>query len=232
MAITSVQELIERARSAADMSDNFVTQAEWIRWANVENRKLAAFIARTGWVLQEDVHDVVADGSAVYSVPEVMAILGVYEMSGGRYRRLRHSDIMDGAGRIAEDIRGTAMRWRVTQNAAGTLDLHLHPRPSSGTYRVVFVPQPAPLTSEADTVNYPMNWEEYVVYGMAKRALAKEETTNPRLESEADDVSRHIEQTCWDRLMGAHQKIRNVDRVERGWSADYNRQSAVEWYWV
>jgi hypothetical protein len=233
MPAVTVQELIDRAKAAADMHDDFVTDAQWILWANIENQKLWSFVARCGYVIREDREDIPATGATQYTFNEPAAILGVYELVGSRYRRIRHSDAQDGAGYINTGTNGQATMFRVFQNTNGQVSLQLWPVPTSGEYKVYVIPQADTLDATSDSVNYPMGWEEYIVLGMAKRALAKEETRNPMVDAEHDDISRHIESTAWERLFGAHKSIRNVDRVERGWSnyPDHYGDPA-SWLWI
>lgn len=232
MATTTVTEIIERAKSAADKTNsNHVTQIELLRWLNVENHKLATFIARAGYVLQQGREDITANGASEYSITDPICILGVYQLEAGRYRRLRQSDFQDGAGRIDTVTTGDATVYRVYQNSSNQTTLEFYPKPSSGTYQVFTVPQPATLTISS-SVSYPMGWEEYLVLGLAKRMLAKEETINPALEREYDDIGRHIERAAWDRVLAGNQAVRNVDKVERGWTRLPQIPSREHWLWI
>jgi hypothetical protein len=218
VATFTIQKLIDRAMTAADMHDDFVLPAQWLEWVNVERDYLEQFIAQAGYVLAETVVSVTADGSASYTIsPEPLAVLAVYEEVEGRYRRLRSDDIFDGqAGRFTADS-GQARKFRIKQGT-NQVELHLYPKPSSGTYKVITIAAPTEVTTVADTVSYPLSWEEHIVLGLARRALAKEETVNPTLSTDQGKIESHIEETAWNRMYASSgARVRNVDRVERQW---------------
>jgi len=232
MPAVAVSSLITRARGAADMQDDFVDTALWLAWANLERVMLENVIARSGYILKEERTDITATGASEYNVADPVAIIAVYEFANGRYRRLRPSDIMDGAGRLTTTAVGPASTYRVYQNTNGNVSIEFFPNPASGTYKVYAIGQPALFTLTTDTCNYPMGWEDYIVYGMAQRALAKEETVNPALERKRQEIEAHIGQTAWHRQFAAHQQVRNVDKVERGWLMYPIMPSAESWYFV
>jgi hypothetical protein len=231
MASTTVTEIIERAQAAADMHDNFVTSTQWLRWLNVEYRALALFILRSGYVFTENTETITANGSLTYEFNEPLVILGVYEYKDQRYRRIEHSDMMDGAGNIDEVTTGPARFFRVYQAASGKVGMQLWPIPQSGTYKVrkVVIPVAVTLT---DSIELPAGFEERLVLGLARRALAKEESSTAEISRQVDEADRYIEEMCFDRVMAAHQSVRNVDKVERGWFPYPQYPTRERWYWI
>jgi hypothetical protein len=218
----TVDNIIARARSAADMRDNFVTPAEWLAWFNVERRWLDQFIARHGLVNAETSVSITTDGStATYPLNDPLAILGVYELRSGFYREVKPSDTMGlAADHIAAPgvVVSPATKYRAFQGASGQVEITFYPTPAAGeTYVVYEIAQAADVTDTTTSVTYPMNFEERIVLGLARRALAKEETTNGALERETQRIESHIEEVALDRAYGAFQRVRNVDRRERGW---------------
>lgn len=238
MATVDVTELIERARSASDIRDNFVTQTEWLRWANTEHKWLQGFVARAGYVLFENSENITADGSISYNIDEPLVILGVYEvLSSGTYRRLRHADVMDGPPLRDVGVYGPADTFRVSQNTNDQVTVSFYPRPQTGNYVVRNIELPktlvlgTPGVGEDDSVYYPLGWEERIVLGMARRALAKEGSSTSELSRQIRECELEIERAAWDRVMGGHQGVRNVDRVERGWTEDHRADPRL-WVWV
>lgn len=220
MPTFTVQKLIDRAKAAADMHDDFVTPSQWIDWLNVEILSLERFIAQSGYVLRESQEIVSADGNSVYELQkEPLAVLAVFEDVDGRFRRLRGEDVIDGQNLRDYADSGRATKFRVSSSADGTLFLGLYPAPQAGqTYRVSMIEVPPTVAATTDTVSYPLGWEERLVLGLARRALSKEETVNPGVESEIRRIEEHIEETAWNRLFAnSGARVRNVDRVERGW---------------
>lgn len=215
MATFSVQQIIDRAKAAADMRDDFVQPATWINWLNVAIQKLERLIAATGYLLREIWSDVTINGDQFYPLSGAFAICAVFQLDNDRFRYVPTTDMLLQRSNSVDT--GDAAAWRAIIDQEGTPNIEFIPRPTSGTYRVFMVLEPARVTTVTDIVQYPMGWEEYLVLELAKRALAKEETSNPMIDREHDDITRHIEATSWDRqFAGAHQ-IRNVDKLERGW---------------
>lgn len=233
MPAYTVATLIERARSAADMRDNFVTSTEWLRWLNVERYLLDVFLARNGVLTQQNTATVTANGAASYTITAPMAVLGVYEYKNSRYRRLKAADAIDGAHRQS-DITGNTANFYSLLTTSGSEDLQLilYPNPSSGTYKVSTIAQPTALTLTTDTVTYPMGWEERLVLGLARRALAKEESPTDNVSRQINEIERHIEESAWDRVYASNQAVRNVDKVERGWSSHPTYPDPSLWYWI
>lgn len=220
MPTFTVLELVDRAKAAADMLDDFVTPAQWEAWVAVERMSLERLIMQAGYVLTEAVVTINANGATSYPLTgggDLLAILAVYEVVDGRYRRIRSDDIFDGkAGRDTADT-GFASRFRVKQGAPGELEIAFYPRPTTGTFHVVYIPAPE-AAGLNDPVSYPLGWEERIVLGLARRALAKEETVNPSIEAEIRRIEEHIEETAWNRMYASSgARVRNVDKVERNW---------------
>lgn len=234
MAVITVQEIVDRARSAADMqSSNFVSETEWIRWFNVENKRLQLLIAKAGWVVKYQSYFITADGTnpASYAVTEPMIVLGVWEMKDNGYRRLKPADGLD-VGFPGSLTTGDAKYFAVASGTGGNAFVTLFPAPLSGTYLVLTVREPPLVTTMADTVEYPGGWEDYIVYGLARRALSKEESPTSHVDALYSEAERHVNEMCWDRTMAAHQTVRNVDKLERGWTDVPTVPSREEWLWV
>jgi hypothetical protein len=207
MPSTTYTDILDRARSTADMRDSdFVTPTDWLRWANLEKYALDVTIARAGIILKEGREDITATGAAQYEINDPIAVLGVYELRDGRYRRLRSSDTMDGAGFHQTNVTGQGQIYRVFQNTLGKISIQFYPIPTDGTYQVFIVPQDAALTTSS-SVNYPLGWEERIVLGMAKRALSKEESPTKHVDDLMAQTDRLIEEAAWDRLFAANQRI-------------------------
>jgi len=231
----TVQQIIDRAKAAADMHDDFVTDAQWMAWLNVEVPALESYLARAGYVLRESVFTYTADSLGFAQVPSVLAIVGVYRSDQGRLVRLRAADIQtrmrqyNGLGSVPDT--GDATEFFATP-VGDDVALYLYPRPAagSGTYYVWYIPAPATLANVAGTVSYPLGWEERLVLRLARRALAKEETGTSALDSQLAEVDRQIDEMVWSRLLAQTPAVRNVDRVERA-EMGFGRWPAVsEWF--
>lgn len=210
-------QLENRVRAAADTHDNYVEKEMIWGWLDRERKLLDMLIARKGLVLKREIYDIplVGDGSeyTIASSPGVMAILGVYEVDtasgqGTRFRRLRRASNIDPPRMYSYS---KASQYSFYTDGAGDLNIELRPIPTGGTYRLYYLPEPTPITSDIDVVSYPAGWEEYLVLGAAISALAREESTNPVLERQYRDAGPRIEAEIAALEVGESQVIRNVD---------------------
>lgn len=238
MAVVTVAELIARARSAADMEDDYPTREEFLTWLNVDRQRLGVIIARHGMVLDGSTDSITATGAASYTIgttedSEPLAVWGVYEVTSnsGQLRRIKSSDFMDAFSFLNSQPAGRPRSYWLSQSTDGKLLLRFSPNPASGTYLVGIVASPALLTDDDDEVNYPGAWEEWLVLSMARRALGKEESSTSEMKSQMREIESHIETHAWDRAFAANQRVRNVDRLERGWD-DGSVPPAAEWFWL
>lgn len=255
MPTTLVSDLVDRAKAAADMRDDFVTPTQWLYWASQERLALDLFLARSGWTLPLSNFDITITGSEAGKFPVnptggVMAIVCVYQYdTSGRIKMLEHQDAVSFLKRkpgYTGSPSGHANYYRVIQGYDnGTsidndmLTLNMYPEPSAGeTYRVVFLPHPkklvlsSPGTWEESSVSYPMGWEERIVLGMARRALIKEESDTRAIDSEIGMWDSRIEEACWDRVISSSPSVRNVDQVHYSWLDRLSIPPHGTWIWV
>jgi hypothetical protein len=228
MATITVQSLIDRAVAAADMHDNFVTEAQWLQWANQYHKELSVMVAQMGVPYFQYDETISVDGSLEYLIAEPLAIVAVYRpRSDGSYYKLTPMDSIQqltGAAVYSEPT-----RFYFRRNAT-TIALQFHPRPTSGycIARCITYPKNLVLTApggdDSDTVNYPLGWEQFIVLKMAIAALAKEETINPELKSQLNETMLHIETSGRNFLLTDVQKIRD-------WRSD-NWVGDDRWLWV
>lgn len=229
MPTTTVTNLIARAAAAADMEDNFVTSTQWTRWATIEHHSLYSRVARLGIPYHEADESLTFTGASQYNIAEPMAILGVYYIeSDGRYRKLQLQHPVQNIG-TPNRVIGPAASFRVLRNTDNNVTFRFFPNPPSGSGIAKVIPHPkelvlsGPTASQATSVNYPLSWEERIVLGMARRALAKEETINPLIETQIRDTDAVIEQAAREQLMMDAPKIR-----------DHRKDNAMayDWYFI
>jgi hypothetical protein len=235
----TVQNFIDRAATRADMKpdDEFVTPTQWLHFATEECRELDLQVLRHGYVPREVSVDITTTTELSYTIADPLAVLGVFEVEGGRYRFVAPADMLLGpAGRRAAvasnaDI-APATSYRMTQNDDNEVVIEFYPYPGAGkTYRVFYVPERATFASAADTVNYPGGIERRVVVGMARQAIEKEEASSGRMLSQIQEADLMVERFCWGRQQGAPQ-VRNTDRELRGWLPSPFRPSRDLWQWI
>lgn len=230
MATVTVQSLIDRAITTADMHDNFVDNAEWLVWANQYYKELCVMIAQQGVPYLQYDEAVTCTGATEYTITEPLAVMAVYRYrSDGSYFKLKPRDSVQKV-MVPTSNPGEPTHFYIRRDtAANTLRLQFYPNPTSGTVfvRAIEYPKNLVLTGaggdNADTIYLPLGWEEYIVLKMALAALDKEETINPRLDRRLAETIEHIEFSGRKYILNDVQKIR--DWREDNWSD-------TEWLWM
>jgi len=210
MATTSVTDLIARAQAASDQHDNFVTRTQWLYWINYFNKELAVMVAQLGYPYHQYDESIALTGALEYTVvEEPLAILGFYFVEDdGRLRKLKIMNPVE-KRRLGNQMSGDPERVVVMRNTNNDLTIQFQPVPTSGTVTMLAIEMPAELTI-SDSVKYPLGWEEYIVLKAARRALAKEETINPLIMSDIQEVVEHIKMSAANYIMASCPTIRNI----------------------
>ncbi len=147
----------------------FVTDAELTQLVNTSYNELYGHLVRAGLHIAESVNAVTATGATSYSLPsDFFSLVGVYHVDSGYKRRLSRHSVRFRPGSAQT---GVATSYRINNGA-----LELYPTPGSGSYQMVYVPQPTALVADADTVDGVLGWEEYIVVDAAIKVLQKEES--------------------------------------------------------
>lgn len=243
----TTREIYNRAAAAADMHDSFVTPAQFNHWATQENLALALFLARSGWTNNVNTMTITVDGTeaGAYTLTSIdpLAIVAVHHVRGTQCRQIRLNNAVDylrqtpGSSVATGDPAEYRVIWDQTNDC---YSLGFYPEPTAGmTIVVSYIPEPARLTLDtspaagyANSVNYPMGWEERVVLGCARRAMEKEESDSSGLMRQIAECDQRVEQACWDRVLTEHPVIRNLDHSHRGWTDRMSYPSPLSWWWA
>lgn len=235
MPVFTVQNIIDRAVSAADMHDLFVTPTEWLAWFNAERQALDILSARSGWVLNR-VSTTTIPGAATYAHPtEVMAIIGVWEAEpGGRFRPIVPRDYVSNFVQSSVGpFTGPAVFYSAVTDDSGQTTFTFYPRPTSGNYIIAFLDATPTATAVTDSVRFPMGIEERLVLGMARRALDKEESETSAIEKRVAREEQRVEEVAASKLFAYGAKVRDVDLSERGWGLNgFEIPPSATWLWL
>lgn len=234
--------------AAADMHDCPVTPTQSGYWLTQDNLSLAIFLARAGWTTNMKTQTITVAGTEsgrfeLATTP--LAIVAVHQVaSDGRVRRLTQSDSVNF---LRQQVGGTAVKGDPKEFRAiwdqddDSLVLNFYPQPNTGTQILVsYIPHPLKLTlsdpvsdpdTEANSVTYPLGFEEWIVLKWGIRALDKEESDSRALKDQFADCQRYIEEAVWDRVF-SNAAVRNVDGDERGWSSKVIYPPSAEWWFV
>ncbi len=172
----SMGTLVTRCQQRADLEgDEHISTAEWKALISEKWGELYALVAGTGLRYFETESTITADGSASYDEPDDhLATIGVDFVidSAGRRRQLYEVQVLERsayAGRTGEAF------------AFSHIDdqIYLHPNPTSGTYKLLYIPQPPDLSSFADGDEVDVvtpDGESFLIWSVAAMALPKSES--------------------------------------------------------
>jgi hypothetical protein len=229
MPAFTVDELVRRAKSKADMHDDFIQSQEWLDRFNNANLQFERMRIGRGYISNNITENITITGALQYPISDPLAILAIFEFDTARFRYIPFADpIYGGLRRGVADL-GPAKEARVYQNTAGITTVEFWPIPQVGNnYGVIVVEQPTRKTLFTDTVNIPNGWEDWIVCHMAIDAMAKEESENPALEKIMARVESFVEESVFERMF-AGARVRNVDKQERGWTKEPFIPDASRW---
>lgn len=192
MALTrTLTQLIGLCKRRADKEDDaHIDDDEWREMISEVYGELHGAVAETGARYFEAEQTITADGSAVYALPAAhFSTIGVdYVDSSGRRTPL--TELMVQERGVFSGQTGKAIMFSFT----GT-SIALYPKPSSGTYAHLYVPQPTnyweALGSTAiDVINN--DGLKFIVWGVASIALHKGEADQERAMIERDAAKQRL----------------------------------------
>jgi hypothetical protein len=200
--------LITRVRQRTDTENSeFVTDAEITQLINTAYKELYALLVGFSLHRAESVQSITADGSASSDLSaDFFSLIGVY--------RTYDEDKVP-LERFPDKFRPGSRTGDATMYRIQGVDLVLYPKPSSGTYEVLYIPVPAELSSGSDTLDGVMGWEEFVVLDASIAVLDKEGSDTTKLEMRREKILKRIEDeaqlvefTETPRLLNVHDKWR------------------------
>ena len=208
-------------RAGLEHNQDFVTTVEVNALINLKYKELYGLLARNGLLRAETPYDITANGASSYSLPDDhWATLAVFRLDGnvpiylGRHdHRLRTSSV-----RV-----GLASSYRVVG-----FDIEFDPRPSSGTYTVVYIPIPAELTADTDELDGVLGFEEYIVVAGAIALGIKDKVNVDDLRIDLREIKERIIDDAKAAEMSENPTVQNV-RLPREYLPGGNR--GVQGYW-
>lgn len=186
VTLSALRTRIRQRSDQEHTASSFVTDAEINGLINTSYAELYGNLVRSGIQSSETTYSVPVDGSESYALPaDFYAMLGVFQVVNGHSIRLRRHDVRH---RPNSTDRGDALTYRLSG-----MTVILNPRPTSGTYEIVYVPIPGTLTADDDELDGVLGWEEYVVLDCAIKILDKEESESRHLRAERERLLARIQ---------------------------------------
>ena len=220
-------DLVTRCQRRADREgDPSVDPNEWKAMISEQYAELAGLISATGMRYFESTSTIAANGATSYAEPtDQLSFIGIdYLLDGtttGRRRQLREFMAQERnyyAGQTGEAIGFSFV---------GT-DIELWPRPTTGTYELLYVPQPPDLSVGSDSLDVDLvvpDGEAFVLWGVAVKVLSKAEQDPTVAMRERDAARVRVEEWAVLRALNeprrrtVHGGANPYDNEPGGWPA-------------
>lgn len=221
-------DLVTRCKQRADMENNdHISDEEWKSMISTVYAELYERLVASGLRYFETSGNIVTTGVAEYTLPSNHWVtVGVdYVDSGGSSYAL--SELMAQERNAYSGVTGAAraLSFSIYQDK-----LKFFPTPPSGqTYRMTYVPPPTELTDGVDTLDVDVvlpAGEDFIIWGVVRMALAKEEADTTHAEREFLRAMGRVEEMA--QLRALHEARRRM--VGGGPWLDYE-QDPADWGW-
>jgi hypothetical protein len=201
-----------KVRERADIeSSSFISDTELNGYISASYAVLYERLVLSGLAYFESTENLTAvAGTASYAISAThMSTIGVdWQRASGKYEPLRRLMPKE-RDNFPESSHPAVGYMLVGQNIV------LYPTPSAAaTYRHVYVPAPADLTTDGQTVDGVSGWEEFIVNDAARKCLMKEESDTSAIERELDREIDRLEQARLHRYMADTPRITDDDEGE------------------
>ncbi len=210
--MANLQQIRERVRQRADIQGETARypDAELNGYINGSYKELWGLLVRSSLVRDEASQTIVADGSATYALPvDHYSTIAVFRVYGTEMVKLERDDQSERPHGAPGARTGTADKYR-TARVAGAKTMELSPRPSNGSYIHSYIPAPADLTLETDSVESVLAWDEYIVIDAAIKCLRKEDSSTTALKQDKAEIFVRIKEESEDQEEGKLGCIKDV----------------------
>lgn len=207
-------DLVTRCQRRCDMENRLsISSAEWKGYISTTYAELFGAVAETGLRYFETTQALTATGADSYDEPEDMLSLVGIDFIDGSGRRRELEELMAQERNMFAGRTGEARAYMLVDD-----QLYLYPKPSSGSYEWLYVPQPPDLTEgdneDAIDVVTP-DGEAFVLWGVAVQALAKEGSDVSVARAEREQARERV--TNWAMMRFLHSPRRHVVADESRW---------------
>lgn len=178
-------------RRADKESDEHVDSDEWKELISELYGELHGAVAQTGARYFETEATISADGSSTYALPsDHFSTVGIDRVLDSAGRRTELAELMVQERTFMLGQTGPAQLFAFT----GT-SIQLYPRPTTGSYKHIYVPQPTDYSSVGNGTSIDLinnDGLKFVVWGVASIALHKGEANQQRAMVERDAARERL----------------------------------------
>lgn len=213
MATETLANLRTRIRERSDHAepDDFVSDAELTRMINESYREFYDLVleSHADHYLAAPASFSLSSGANTYALSSLTS-----------FYRLRGIDRRDGSGWYTVPRYQHAQRNDLRQLSYRVMGSSLFFEPiedAAGDYRAWFIPEPATLSNDSDTVDGFNGWEVWIVEDVCAKIAAKAEESTSPFTGARDRVTERIRRAAADRDEGSPEKISDVYAQTGDW---------------
>lgn len=191
-----------------------ISATEWKGYISTIWAELYGLVVEAGLRYFETTEDITADGSDSYAEPEsILSTVGVDRVVNAQGERRPLYEMMAQERHRFAGRTGVAVAFAHVNRL-----LYLYPKPSTGSYQWLYVPQPTDLTSSADATEVDVvtpDGESFVLWGVAVQAFGKEGSDTSLARAERDEARERV--MNWARMRSFHTMRRVIVEDELEW---------------
>lgn len=214
-----LQTLVSRCQKRCDKeNDDHIADAEWAALISEQYGELFEIVSGTGLRYFETVHSFTATGADSYDEPDDHGKTVGVDRVASDGTRVALRPLMAQERTRYGGATGDACEYAIVDD-----QIFLYPKPSSGSYEVIYIPQPPDISSyaDADLIDVVCIYgEAFLIWGVAVKALAKSEGDLRAAMAERDRAGARLME--WAAERDANEPRRRVLDTEYmdGWGRD------------
>lgn len=171
-----MSDLVTRCQRRADMEVNSPIQIpEWKALISEQYGQIYGLVVKAGYRYFEATQTITANGATSYALPtDHDETIGIDRTLDANGRKIQLSEFMVQERNVWSGQTGDAVAYSLVAQT-----IVLFPRPLTGTYTHVYVPQSPDISALADTSTVDLvtaDGEAFLIWGVAVKALAKTES--------------------------------------------------------
>jgi hypothetical protein len=216
--LVTVQEMVDAVRSRGDFQlDPHKSDAEIMSWLSAAYGELYDILVSSGLDYYEASEDYTTTG-----------LTDTYTMAADYYGTKRVDYIF--SAETKWPVREISLRRLHQVSTSGQRaafyrtvgpNIILYPRPPAGqTYRHLYIPAPAKLTSLVQTIDGVSGWEEHLVVGAIIRGKEKSDLDTSSFQIDRQRTEARIQQAAQNRAIASATSLVEEDTYDNDWSQD------------
>tara|TARA_Y100000588_G_scaffold103972_1_gene113355 strand:- start:2607 stop:3227 length:621 start_codon:yes stop_codon:yes gene_type:complete len=201
------------------VNSSFITDSELNGYISASYAELYDILVQSGLVYYTPTtQTITGTGSETYALAaDYYGTVRVDRVSGSNYYPLVEYMITE---RTSYENGGSGEARAYSPQGS---NMSLLPAPTGGSYRHIYIPAPANLSSDADTVDGVSGWEEFIVVDAARKMLQKEESSTVGVERDLARLKARIEEMAQNRAWATPRRVADVQQ---------NHVDARDWWWT